>query len=179
MSDNLEGFFAGGGRAAKFPTIGTTITGTIKNVHPPEPQRDIKTGAELTGKTQVRIELVTNDRDPDIDDDDGTRTLYVRGWMKGAIGDALRKAGTRKPNIGDTLSITYTSDGTPPQPGFNGPKLFDATYTPKGAASTEQFFTNGKTDAPPPGISPEAWAAMPAATRATVAAAMSSDDPPF
>ena len=51
--------------------------------------------------------------------------------MKGAIGDALRKADTRKPQPGDMLSVTYTGDGTPPQPGFNGPKLFKAVYTPK------------------------------------------------
>jgi len=32
-NSTLSGFFGGGGKAAKFPTIGTTITGTITACH--------------------------------------------------------------------------------------------------------------------------------------------------
>lgn len=187
-SSAVAGFFSGGGKAAKFPAIGTTLSGTITAVHPPEPQTDFATKQPIAGKTQVRIELATELRDPDIDFDDGSRTLYIRGWMTGAIGEALRKAGAKEPQIGGTLSVTYTGDGTPPQPGFNGPKLYSANYTPP-TSSTGQFFGNGQPaqaapqnapipEQPPAGIDPKAWAVMPADAKQAIANSM-SDQPPF
>lgn len=189
----VAGFFSGGGKAAKFPTKGTTVAGTITAVHPPEPQRDFETGKDIPGKEQVRIELATDLRDPDVEFDDGARTLYVRGTMKFEIGKALNKAGVNEPKIGGTLSITYTGDGVPSRPGFNGPKQYSATYTPP-AASTGSFFNNGSgdapapgagetanapiPDAPPPGIDPKAWAAMPADAKQAIANTM-SDKPPY
>lgn len=188
----VAGFFSGGGKAAKFPTKGTTIAGTITAVHPPEPQTDFETRQPIPGKTQVRIELSTETRDPEIEFDDGSRTLYIRGWMTGAIGEALRKAGVKEPQIGGTLSVTYTSDGAPTRPGLQGPKQYSATYTPP-AASTGGFFNNGQEAPapaagetpnaaipaePPPGIDPKAWAAMPADAKQAIANTM-SDKPPF
>lgn len=185
----VSGFFSGGGKTAKFPTVGTTIVGTITAVHPPEPQRDFTTQQEIPGKTQVRIELQTEDRDPEIEFDDGSRTLYVKGWMTGAIGDALRKANAKEPAIGGTLSITYTGDGQPSRPGFNGPKQYSATYT-AASTSTGQFFGgtqtpvgSGTPDAPipsepPPGIDAKAWAAMPADAKQAIANTMAAA-PPF
>lgn len=178
----ISGFFAGGGRAAKFPTIGTTITGTITAVHPPEPQRDFETGQDIPGKTQVRIELDTDLRDPDIDNDDGSRTLYVRGWMTGAIGDALRKAAVKEPAAGGRLSITYIKDGPPSRPGLNGPKLYTAEYSPPGTAATQQFFDNGS-EKPPAGIDPKVWADMPEEAKRAIqsmkGAKVVNSEPPF
>jgi hypothetical protein len=184
---SLSGFFSGGGKAAKFPTIGSAINGTITAVHPPEPQRDFETGQDIPGKTQVRIELQTEERNPEIEFDDGSRTLYVRGWMKGAVGDALRKAGETEPKIGGQLSVTYTSDGAPSRPGLNGPKQYTVSYTPPTSA-TAGYFGNGTAQAvqpqnvpipvqPPAGIDPKAWAAMPADAKQAIANTMAQ--PPF
>lgn len=191
----LTGFFSGGGKTAKFPSIGTTVTGVITMVHPPETQRDFQTQQEIPGKSQVRIELQTEDRDPDIDADDGSRTLYVKGWLTGAIGDALRKAGAKEPEAGGKLSVTYTQDGQPSRPGFSGPKMFCATYTPP-TASTGQFFNGAQQavqtpltppaapqnvpipDQPPAGIDPKAWAMMPADAKQAIANTM-ANQPPF
>lgn len=187
-NSTLSGFFGGGGKAAKFPTVGTGITGTITAVHPPEPQRDFETGQDIPGKTQVRIELQTELRDPDIEFDDGSRTLYVRGWMKGAIGDALRKAGAQEPKIGGRLTVTYSEDGAPPRPGLRGPKKYTAEYVAP-QASTATFF-NGPQQAaaqpqnapvpsdPPAGIDPAAWAAMPADAKQAIANTIAAK-PPF
>jgi hypothetical protein len=177
----LAGFFSSGGKAAKFPTIGTTIKGTITQIHPPEPQTDIKTRQPIPGKTQVRIELSTNQRDPDIDNDDGNRTLYVRGWMTGAIGQALRKAGATQPQQGATLSLTYIGDGTPTQPGFDGPKQYIAEYTPPNG--TANFF-NPTSETPPAGIDPETWNSMPEEAKKAIrslkgAKVIDNDPPPF
>lgn len=183
----VSGFFSGGGKTAKFPSIGTSVAGTITAVHPPEPQRDFQTQQEIPGKTQVRIELQTEQRDPEIEFDDGSRTLYVKGWMTGAIGDALRKAGKKEPEIGGTLTVTYTGDGAPSRPGFSGPKQFTATYAPP-ASSTGQFFGGGQQEAaqpaaspnapipdtPPPGIDPTAWASMPPDAKQAIANTMAA-----
>ena len=185
----VSGFFSGGGKTAKFPTVGTTIAGTITAVHPPEPQRDFQTQQEIPGKTQVRVELQTDQRDPDIEFDDGSRTLYVKGWMTGAIGDALRKAGAKEPQIGGQLTITYTGDGAPSRPGFSGPKQYSATYTPPPNGTGQFFGTQAETtpaapanaavpDQPPAGIDPTAWKAMPAEARQAIANTMAAA-PPF
>lgn len=178
----LAGFFTGGGKAAKFPTIGTTVTGAITAVHPPEPQTEFETRQPIPGKTQVRIELSTDMRDPDIDDDDGSRTLYVRGWMTGAIGQALRKAGAPQPEPGGKLTITYTGDGAPTRPGLNGPKQYAAEYTPPKNTVRDPWGADNP-DTPPAGIDADTWASMPEQAKTAIrslrgAKVVPGDDPP-
>jgi hypothetical protein len=154
-------------------------------VHPPEQQTDFETRLPVAGKYQIRIDLLTDERDPEIEGDDGTRTLYVKGWMQGSIGDALRKAGVKEPQKGAKLTVKYTGDGAPTRPGLRGPKQYEAHYEPSGG-----FFTgNGSAapaqaqipESPPPGIDPAAWAAMPAQAKQAIAnvSAGMSDTPPF
>jgi hypothetical protein len=187
-NSTLSSFFSGGGKAAKFPSIGDTVSGTITAVHPPEPQRDFESGQDIPGKSQVRIELSTELRDPAIEFDDGSRTLYVRGWMQGSIGEALRKAGVNEPKVGGQLSVTYTEDGAPSRPGLRGPKKYTATYTPP-QSSTGQFFGQNGTvtaaaqnapipDQPPAGIDPAAWASMPADAKQAITNTIAAK-PPF
>ena len=175
MSETVAGFFSGGGRSAKFPTPGSKVEGTITKVHPPEQQVDFESRQPLPGKYQIRIELQTEERDPDIDGDDGGRVLYVKGWMQGAVGDALRAAGVKEPEVGGKLAVTYTQDGPPTRPGLSGPKQYTAVYTAPGAGN---FFTatgNGATQNapipvdPPAGIDPEAWKVMPEQARQAIA----------
>jgi len=147
--ETVQGFFSGGGKGAKFPQIGATVSGTVTAVHPPEPQRDIATNQPIPDKIQVRIDLATKDRDPEIDGDDGSRTLYVRGWMRGAVGDALRRAGANEPAIGGTLTVTYSGDGTATRPGFDPPKLYTATYVPP-SSPVAQHFSVPQTTVPSP-----------------------------
>jgi hypothetical protein len=194
MTETVAGFFGGGNPSAKFPTISTTIAGRITAVHPPEDQTDFETRLPVPGKKQVRIELATELRDPDIADDDGARVLYVRGWMTGAIGDALRKAGAAEPTVGGRLAVTYIGDGPPTRPGLKGPKLYAATYAP--APKTGGFFANGgpvagsasSADDRPAGFTAADWHAMPEAARAAVrtmhgagvgATLAADDEPPF
>lgn len=192
MTDALAGFFSGGGKTAKFPTIGTTVSGTIRAVHPPEAQTDLTTGKEIPDKYQVRIDLDTDDRDPSDPEDTGSRTLYVKGWMRGAIGDAVRRAGVQGPPApGGRLTVTFSSE-KPSGVGLSPTKIYDAVYVPPSAASTAGFFgggapaaapapTNGGGPQKPDSIDGKAWDAMDASTKAAVAATMSqlSDQPPF
>ena len=184
---SLNGFFGGGGgKYLKFPAIGTSHTGVITCVHPPENQQDFDTRQPIEGKFQVRIELATDEREVSDPYDDGSRVLVTKGWLQGSIGDALRKAGAREPEIGGTLTVKYVRDGQPSRPGLNGPKQYEVVYVP--SAKTAGFFGTDTpavpavsvNDAPPPGVDAGAWNAMPPEARAAVKASLAgSSGAPF
>lgn len=187
MPTSADAFFSGGGgKGVKFPNIGASVTGTIIMVHEPEFQTEFGTG-RILDKKQVRIELATSERDPEDPNDDGRRTLYVRGWMQGSIGDALKKVGAAgAPKVGGTLTVTYVSDGTPSRPGISGPKQYAAVYVPPAGAAGDFFSAPAPVAAAAPapaaaapaGIDPAAWAAMPEDAKAAVLGSL-SDKPPF
>jgi hypothetical protein len=193
----LDSFFAGGGGKSvswKDKPIGTSVSGTIKMVHPPAPQIDpvtqqpvVKNGVT---KMQVRIDLLTDERDPSDPDDDGTRSLYVKGWMQGAIGDAMRKAGVQgAPQVGAKLHVELTEREPNINPALNPTNKFQATYEPPNSTAAGEFFnstapTSAAAAEPEPqrpaAISEEAWKQMPLAAKKSVAATMGgSDEPPF
>lgn len=154
----IGGFFTGGGKGITWPdTPGapgpdglpgrTMVTGTITAVHPAEEIMDPK-DQKPTGRFQVRIELMTAERDPQADFDDGARTLYVKSYMRGAIGDALRRQGLKEPKIGGTLTVTFIKTEPPERPGLSPSKHFEATYQPP-TASTAGYFNGQGQQAPP------------------------------
>lgn len=185
---DVAGFFgATSGKGISFPNPGDSVTGTITAVHKPEQQTDPATQAlafDRNGrpKMQVRIDLDTDLRDPAIENDDGSRTLYVRGWMKGSVGDALRKAGEKEPKVGGRLTVTFTHQEAPSAPGLSGVKKFDAVYEPPPSATAQHFAAPNKSSKKEPqkpaGISAAAWAGMDEATKISVANSM-NDAPPF
>lgn len=133
-----EDFFTGGSTSAKFPTVGTTVAGRITRVGEPMQQRDFSTGEPKTwddGKPmlQLPVDLATDEREDA--DDDGVRTLYVKGAMQKAIRDALRKAGARGLAVGGHLAVTYSGDGVAKARGLNAPKEYQAVYTAPDAAA--------------------------------------------
>src|SRR5262245_29472574 len=181
----LGGFFSGGAKGITWPDDPhepggrTSVTGTIEIVHPPEPVIDPKTQQPVVPpREQVRVVLATTERSPDIDDDDGRRTLYIKSYMRGAIGDALRKAKASEPEPGGTLTLTVTHTTPPDRPGLSASKHFAASYVPPPV--TGGFFNGGQqagetqaTPAPaaggptrPDSIPQAAWDVMDAATRA-------------
>jgi hypothetical protein len=189
----IGGFFTGGGKGITWPDEpGKSVTGTITAVHEPEAVLDPKTG-QPTDRQQVRMELQTDERDPEADFDDGQRTLYVKSYMRGAIGDALRRAGAREPKIGGKLTVTFVRTEPPERPGLSASKHFEAVYEPP--STTGSFFGNGDNSAAPSqppaaqalppkpaAIAQEAWNAMPDNVKRSVAAtmgAMATDEPPF
>jgi hypothetical protein len=154
-NDFLSG---GGGRSAKFDTVGSSITGTIL----PAPsgdagevrqQTEIGTGKPLTWdngdpKNQLVIKLQTALREDA--DDDGVRMLYVKGSkdpasksLTAALTGALQAAKS-KLAVGGTLTVTYTGNGTPSTTGFTPPKQYAATYAPP----SEAFLTSEQPEAP-------------------------------
>lgn len=195
----LDEFFGGGGGKSfswKDKPTGTSITGTIKMVHEARQvtdPADNKPQFNKRGepKMQVRIDMATKERDPEDPDDDGSRGLYVGGWMKGAIAEAVRKAGqTGAPKAGGQLTVTLTERTPNDVPGLNPINKFSAQYTPPSSVATERFFSgdipgtvssagisNGEPERPA-SIDAAAWAAMDASTKQAIANTMSAL-PPF
>lgn len=218
---NLDSFFSGSsGRSVswKDKPLGSKVEGKILAVHPPQQQTDpvdgslqfYKKGAKAgQPKMSVRIDLETPfrnwemcappDDDPDATDD-GVRGLYVQGWMQGAVGDALRKAGRQgPPEVGGYLTVTLTERQKNDNPALNPINKFEAEYRSPSAAATGDFFggvdtpaTSNGLSAPaaqhepapqkPPGIEQATWDGMPDAVKRQLASTMATaagDKPPF
>jgi hypothetical protein len=152
MSEANDFLMGGGIAPAKFDTIGTTVSGTIATPPKVEQQKDFTNG-ELKfwpdGKPmqQMVVTVQTTLRDPDVADDDGQRTFYIKANMLKAVREAVRKSGSKGLEVGGTLSITYTGDGEQTKRGFNPPKLYGATYAPPSAVAANEFLGGQPTPA--------------------------------
>lgn len=174
---SADDFLMGGGGApsAKFPAPGAIVGGHITEKPTVEQQRDISTGEKKFWKDgnpqmQLVVTVQTEERDPEVEEDDGRRRIYVKGAMKNAIADAVRAAGARGLEVGGVLAVTYTHDGQATQRGFNPPKQYTAQYTaaavsalntPDPGVAAPQYQPPAPVAAPPaiPGLTAEQLAA--------------------
>lgn len=145
----------GGGKAAKFDRIGQIYSGVI--VAPPKKvvQTDIATKqpklSKFTGQPlyQVLVRIQTELREDN--EDDGIRTLYVKNKMTAAVGDAMRKAGVTRLEVGGLLRVGYTRDIPPETPGYRPSKDFAAEYIAPAVKAADDFFAqSGAPVSPPP-----------------------------
>lgn len=151
MTTTAEQFLLGaGGKSASFPTVGTTVTGTIVDPAPKVAQQTDMSGNPMTWdngdpRLQLVVTLQTQERG-DVDDD-GIRKLYVKGSkdpksksLHAAVAAAVQTANAKGLEVGGTLSVTYVGDGVASTRGFNPPKLYEARYTaPDHAAAAGEF----------------------------------------
>lgn len=108
---------------------GATVTGVIDVIEVSQ-VRDYQTQQPAywndgKPKEQIHIVIQTQLRDPSVDDDDGRRSLWIKGWgvQLKAFREACKKAGIKSPAKGDTITATFTGygeKGTNPQP----PKVY-------------------------------------------------------
>ncbi len=122
--------------------------------------------------------IQTQLRDPSVDDDDGRRSLWIKGWgiQLKAFRDACRQAGVKIPKPGDTITERFVGlgqRGDAPQP----PKVFEFHIEP--ASSAQQSRQRKPTPAAcPAGLPAASRAAVPARLRAAaVRATAASADP--
>jgi hypothetical protein len=120
----------GGAPGAKFENVGDVTKGVITGGKLRE-QTDLA-GKALTfpdGKPRMQIvyELATDLRDPSIEDDDGSRRLFVSYKMQEAINEARREAGGVDIEEGGTLAVQLT--GQEHLSGGRTAKLYRAQYT--------------------------------------------------
>lgn len=141
--DEINDFLMGSGaKAFPFENVGDTVTGVIVEMKKVQ-QTDMQTNAPAfwdngDPKMMLRIVLETDLRDSD--DDEGMRSVYLRGGNytavsgKGtssltAVKDAIRRSGTDKGiEPGGTLTMQYSGNGKSANKGFNPPKLYTAHY---------------------------------------------------
>ena len=128
-----ELLMSAGARAAAFPTIGTTITGTICAEPKVQQQTDIDSGTPLTfpnGDPRLQILVPLQTTLSEGEDDDGIRTLYAKANMLKALREAVVASGASGLEVGGQVTVTYSGDGAATRRGYNAPKLYTATYRP-------------------------------------------------
>lgn len=120
-------------KGAKFEQPGTSISGIIENVTANQ-IRDFKSRQpkffdDGQPQMQVLVTINTGVTDPMVEDDDGRRTVYIKGfglqrhaWIQALHNAGLRKAAEVRP--GDRFTATFTGFGEA-KPGMNAPKLFE------------------------------------------------------
>ena len=120
---------------------------------------------------QAVITIQTDERNLDIEDDDGQRRLFVKGEMQKAVRDAVREAGASGLELGGMLAVMYIGDGTPPSVGMNAPKLYKAQYKAPDpvAAANDMLGMNSPVQAAPQQAVPAAPLASAATSSATAA----------
>jgi hypothetical protein len=111
--------------------VGDSFTGTIIGLDSVQ-VRDFATGDPKfwdDGKPQMQVQVTldTAYTDADLDEDDGTRRVYLFGQKLSAARQALKEAGAQKFEIG--MEFTITLSGTKPAKtkGFNDVKLYSIT----------------------------------------------------
>ena len=150
-----ESFLLGSGaKSAKFPTVGTVVGGVVTDEPTLQQQKDITTGApklwdDGNAMMQLVVKVQTDEREDN--EDDGIRAIYIKGQMRTAVGDAVKKAGAKSLAVGGTLKVAYTGDGEPSKKGFTAPKIYAAEYAaPKNTASSDFFGAKSADDSAPP-----------------------------
>jgi hypothetical protein len=144
MSAVNDYLFAGRAKAAKFPKTGSVVSGTIVGEPRLEQQTEYKTGRPLTWRNgEPKWQLVAEiqvDQPPEGFNDDGLRSLYLKGQLRDAVAKAVRKAAATELQVGGHLTVEYVADGEPADEGLNAPKLFRAEYRPPstGKATPEE-----------------------------------------
>jgi hypothetical protein len=118
---------------AKFDSIGDTVTGTLVDAEVApvtSPTGEVQYDKNGNPKQQIIYTLQTEERDPEIEDDDGKRRIFAKWAIQRAISTCLAEAGLAKVGLqeGGTLSIKFSGTQKASQRGYSDIKLYEATY---------------------------------------------------
>lgn len=124
------------GASATFTNVGDKIGGLITATARRQ-ARDYSTGQPDTWddgspKENIVITVDTGRPDPNIPDDDGIRSVYVKWWgeQAKALKDAIKAAGARGLIPGGHFEAEFVGLGESTKRGFSAPKIFHYTYQP-------------------------------------------------
>ena len=134
---------SGGAPTAKL-SEGVTVAGRITAISQPYQEREYVRDNPGGGAPKFfpsgdpimsfTVDIATEQRDPAIEDDDGTRRVYMDGArIKKAVRSAVQASGATGLNVGGHLSITCTHYDTPGD--IRSGKNYAATYTPGAPAN--------------------------------------------
>lgn len=140
--DDVDDFLNAGASvpSASFLTKGTKHAGVICERPTVRQQTDLDTGEPKFWKNGDKmmmavVTIQTDERDPEIEDDDGRRRFYISFKMREAVAEALKEASEKageklKLEEGGWLEIEFTSQEKPKRKGHSGIKHYEAYYEP-------------------------------------------------
>ena len=134
MSTTDEFLMRTGAKSASFLTIGAKVSGVIVREPELRQQTDfedrsvLKTWEDGSPMMQIVVILATSERDPDDDEDNGERGLYLKGNMLKAVQKAVKEADAKGLRVGGKLVVQFSSEGVQPKKGLAKPKLYVAKY---------------------------------------------------
>ena len=216
-NDDFFGGGGEGAASAKFTTrdgignqteVGGYVVGTVVSTRQMD-QTKIGTNEKLLDdhgrvKQQLQVILQTDWRDWNRcakvptnseghpipgSEDDGKRAIYVKGWMVGAIGDAIRESGAPGLRPGGKLAVKITelvptTNGNPYakylakyQPPAPGDSMFEMAQQQQQPPAFAQAAPVQQAPAPAPAPAPVQQAPVPAPQPAPVQAAPVQQDP--
>jgi hypothetical protein len=165
-SNTLAAALSGGGRFAKWTTVGDAYAGTVTGV---EVRQSRKFGTDTpdtwddgSPKLQVAVTVATDDRADA--DDDGQRVIVVNLWgsQRRALMAACKAAGVTEPEAGQRFTAKWVSGAG----GASDPRVYEYGITPApsvvanvlAAAETAKEVMAAPTPAVPAGDDPVALA---------------------
>lgn len=139
-SGSLDDLVAGRGAKSFFDANsqpGASVSGVIDLIEKTQ-YRDYNTkqpGYWNDGKPmeQIHVILQTQLRDPSVDDDDGRRSVWIKGWgvQLGAFRAGMRLAGMQHaPRKGDRMTATFTGFDPKSKNPQNPAKLYEYVFEP-------------------------------------------------
>jgi hypothetical protein len=144
-----------------FP-VGTSYEGYITKLDSTQ-QRNIQDKSKLDvwpdgrPKMVALVTIQTNQRDPQVQYDDGQRTVWVSGkYLTNAVKEAVRRVGAQRLDVGGYLKVTLTGYGKP-EPGFRAPRLYEVSYTPAAPGAADANAAMGMTPQPAQPAQQQGW----------------------
>lgn len=159
-SGSLDDLVAGRGAKSFFDANsqpGASVSGVIDLIEKTQ-YRDYNTkqpGYWNDGKPmeQIHVILQTQLRDPSVDDDDGRRSVWIKGWgvQLGAFRAGMRLAGMQHaPRKGDRMTATFTGFDPKSKNPQNPAKLYEYVFEP--ANSVNGLVNQPQQDPQQPGV---------------------------
>ena len=135
-SDFLAGGSGSGLPGVKWMRVGDEVRGTIITEPRVVETPSLKPGGGLEPKLVVEVRTEVDTRISDRDNEEGFRivngedvAVWVRkGWMAGAVRDAVRAAGATSVEEGGKLSLKLIELRKPTTPGYSPTQIFEAKY---------------------------------------------------
>lgn len=161
-SEANEFLMSGGLPAVPFNNVGDAVTMVIAGDAQKVQVTDPNTGEVKKFQSgdiiyMVLVPVSTSLRDATIDQDDGTRMLWIKNRMLQAVRDAVRRAGAPGLEIGGQLTVQFVSQDEPKSRTMSGTKNYSAHYVPPVSAGNDALMAGAPAPAPQPAVPAPAY----------------------
>jgi hypothetical protein len=126
----------------KLTKIGESVTGVIAGKWIERQQTDYVSNLPKffpDGSPMIQFVVPLYVADEFGPDDNGLRTLYIKGGMTKPARAAVAATGATEPAEGGTFVVTYTGNDAPKNPGMPGQKCYQVRYTKPASDSGQNY----------------------------------------